>query len=128
MSSQVTKLIESREDIELMVNSFYEKVRQDPLIGPKFNEIAKVDWAKHLPKMYSFWSDLLLGTEEYRGRPFPPHVPLDLFEDHFARWVELFNKTVDEHFHGLKAHEVKFRAQSIAMNFRLNLEMLRSQK
>lgn len=115
------KLIEDRQDIELLVNSFYDKVRRDELIGPIFNEVAKVDWNEHLPKLYNFWSDLLLGSDEYRGRPFPPHIPLNLKPDHFVRWLELFFATVDEHFVGAKADEVKSRAYRIAQNFMINL-------
>lgn len=115
------RLIESRQDIELLVNSFYDKVRKDELIGPIFNDVAKVDWQEHLPKLYNFWSDLLLGSDDYRGRPFPPHIPLDLQPDHFVRWLELFFATVDEHFYGPKADEVKARAHRIAHNFMINL-------
>lgn len=122
------KNIESIEDIQKMVNEFYDAVKADPLIGPKFTEVAKVDWDKHLPKMYQFWSDLLLGTEEYRGRPFPPHLRLDLTAEHFSRWVSLFHQVVNRHFHGLKADEVKFRAQLIAMNFQTNIQYIREQQ
>lgn len=121
-SSDVAKKpIETRQDIELLVNSFYDKVKKDELIGPIFNEVAKVDWEEHLPKLYNFWSDLLLGSDAYRGRPFPPHIPLNLKPDHFVRWLELFFATVDEHFIGDKAQEVKSRAYRIAQNFMINL-------
>lgn len=122
------KNIESIEDIQKMVNDFYDAVKADPLIGPKFTEVAQVDWDKHLPKMYLFWSDLMLGTEEYRGRPFPPHLRLDLTAEHFSRWVSLFHQVVNKNFHGLKADEVKFRAQTIAMNFQTNIQMIRQQQ
>jgi truncated hemoglobin YjbI len=34
---------QSREDIEIIVGKFYEKVKLDPLIGPVFLEQTKVD-------------------------------------------------------------------------------------
>ncbi|WP_367274609.1 group III truncated hemoglobin [uncultured Lutibacter sp.] len=49
------KDINNREDIELLVNKFYEKVKVDETIGYIFNEIANINWDKHLPKMYDFW-------------------------------------------------------------------------
>ena len=49
------KAINNREDIELLVNKFYEKVKVDETIGYIFNEIANINWDKHLPKMYDFW-------------------------------------------------------------------------
>ncbi len=121
------KLIESRQDIQLLVDSFYEKVRQDNLIGPIFTEVAKVDWNEHLPKLYSFWSDLLLGEDSYRGRPFPPHIPLNLQPGHFERWLYLFIETVDQHFFGAKADEAKNRALRIAQNFMANISMIQRQ-
>lgn len=117
------RFIESRTEIELLVNSFYDKVKQDALIGPIFNETAKVDWNEHLPKLINFWEDLLLGTNKYNGRPFPPHIPLNLKIEHFERWLQLFSKTIDENFYGLKADEAKARALRIAQNFSINLRL-----
>jgi len=118
------KPIETREDIQLLVDSFYAKVRKDGLIGPIFNDVAKVNWDEHLPKLYNFWADLLLGEDTYRGRPFPPHMKLNLQHGHFERWLRLFTETVDEHFIGLKASEAKARALRIARNFMINLSLL----
>lgn len=118
------KPIETRQDIQLLVDSFYAKVRQDSLIGPVFNDVAQVNWDEHLPKLYDFWSDLLLGEDSYRGRPFPPHIPLNLQPSHFERWLTLFIQTVDENFVGMKADEVKNRALRIARNFMANLSLI----
>ena len=117
-------IIESRKDIIQIVDSFYEKVRKDELIGPIFNDVAKVNWEEHLPKLYNFWEDLLLGTNNYNGRPFPPHTPLNLRPEHFERWLYLFTTTVDEKFSGLKAEEMKARALRIASNFSFNLGLI----
>ena len=116
------KQIESRDEIQTLVHEFYAKVRKDALIGPIFEDVAKVDWDEHLPKLVNFWSDLLLGEDTYRGRPFPPHIPLNLQAQHFERWLTLFLQTVDENFYGLKADEVKKRALGIARNFMINLQ------
>ncbi|KHD87713.1 MAG: SEC-independent protein translocase TATC [Bdellovibrio sp. ArHS] len=116
--------IENRDDIQLLVDEFYAKVRQDPYIGPVFTEIAQVDWDEHLPKLYDFWADLLLGDDTYRGRPFPPHIKLNLQQGHFEQWLRLFTQTVDENFVGLKAAEAKSRALRIARNFMMNLSLL----
>lgn len=113
--------IETRVQIIQIVDSFYNKVRADELIGPIFNDVAKVDWDEHLPKLYNFWEDLILGSENYVGRPFPPHVLLDLKPEHFERWLKLFIGTIDQKHSGLKADEMKNRAYRIAYNFSLNL-------
>jgi hemoglobin len=53
--------ITTREDIIILVNAFYDGIKAHALLGPIFNEIAQVNWETHLPKMYSFWSSILLG-------------------------------------------------------------------
>lgn len=118
------KALETRDDIKLLVDTFYAKVRQDSLIGPIFTDVAKVNWDEHLPKLYKFWADLLLGEDTYRGRPFPPHMKLNLIPSHFEQWLRLFVATVDENFVGLKAEEAKGRALRIARNFMINLNLL----
>jgi hemoglobin len=118
--------ISSKKDIQIMVDSFYAKVRKDPLIGPIFNDEAKVNWNEHLPKLYNFWEDLLFGTQNYHGRPFPPHLKFDLQVHHFEKWVSLFILTVDEHFVGKKAEEAKARALRIAENFLQNIRFIKA--
>lgn len=105
------------EHIRLMVNTFYNKVEADKLLGPVFNDVAQVDWDSHLPVMYSFWENLLLGTARYSGRPFPKHAPLPINPAHFMQWINLFEATVDELFAGEKAEEAKGRARAIALVF-----------
>lgn len=118
------QLLEGRPQIILLVDSFYAKVRADELIGPIFNEQAQVNWEEHLPKLYSFWEDLLFGTANYHGRPFPPHLKFNLKIEHFERWLSLFSQTVDDHFYGQKAEEAKARAQRIGQNFLQNIKNL----
>jgi hemoglobin len=113
--------ITSREDIKLLVDSFYDKVKVDGLIGPVFSH---VDWPHHLPIMYNFWSSMLLGDQSYRGNPFQKHLPLPIQPRHFERWLQLFRQTVDEHFAGDKASEVKSRAESIAGIFQSRMGLL----
>ncbi|SEW23387.1 group III truncated hemoglobin [Chitinophaga arvensicola] len=109
--------IANRTDIALLVDSFYDKVKADDLIGYIFNDIAKVDWAKHLPTMYDFWEGLLLDGENYKGNAMAPHFKLNqlipLQPQHFDRWLQLFEATVAENFTGDKAALAVTRARSI---------------
>jgi hemoglobin len=110
-----------RDDIKILVDRFYDKVKDDSLLGPVFNH---VDWPHHLPIMYDFWSSMLLGDQTYRGNPLQKHMHLAINEDHFNRWLHLFTQTVDENFQGEKAEEVKMRAQSIAGIFQLKMGII----
>jgi len=109
------------DDVRTLIDAFYQKVRADDVIGFVFNDIAKVDWPKHLPRMYAFWEFLLLGGENYQGNPMEPHRALHekipLQKEFFDRWVELFTQTVDENFAGLNAEEAKNKARLIAMTW-----------
>ena len=55
--------IQTKDDIQKLVDSFYEKVNRDELLSPIFNEIAKVNWAEHLPIMYDFWNTNITGEK-----------------------------------------------------------------
>ena len=103
--------IANRQDIQLLVDNFYEKVQADELLAPVFSH---VNWPHHLPIMYDFWSSMLLGDQTYRGNPFQKHLPLPIQPRHFERWLALFRQTVKENFSGEKADEVVLRAESIA--------------
>ncbi|PSL49833.1 hemoglobin [Chitinophaga niastensis] len=109
--------IANRNDIALLVDSFYEKVKEDELIGFIFNDVAKVDWPQHLPIMYDFWENLLLDTGSYGRNAMDPHFRLNklipLQPEYFDRWLQLFEATVGEHFTGEKATLAVTRARSI---------------
>ena len=111
------KDIATEQDIKLLVDSFYDRVNKDEVLGPIFNDLAKVDWEDHLPTMYSFWTTMLFRKPVYKGQPWPKHMVLPLRKEHFERWISLFSQTVDEHFAGPKANEAKSAALSIADTF-----------
>lgn len=113
--------ISNRQDIQTLVNNFYEKVQADELLAPVFSH---VNWPHHLPIMYDFWSSMLLGDQSYRGNPFQKHLSLPIQPRHFERWLELFRQTVKENFSGEKADEVVLRAESIAGIFQHRMGLI----
>jgi|LakMenEpi03Aug12_release.lakeMendotaPanAssembly.Ray.scaffolds.fasta_scaffold82643_2 hemoglobin len=120
--------ISSPSDIKTLVDRFYDKVNQDEILSPIFNEIMQVNWDTHLPIMYQFWGSLLLGEHSYTGNPMQKHIEISkivpLGEKEFARWLELFNQNIDEHFTGPKAEEAKLRASNIARLMEFNLSSI----
>ena len=109
--------IRNRKDIEKLVNAFYDKVKKDDTIGYLFNDIAKVNWELHLPKMYDFWENILFYSGNYSGSPMVVHKELHqkstMNQNHFQHWNDLFSQTVDSLFEGIKANEIKERASNI---------------
>ena len=110
--------IENSKDVEQLINSFYDKVKQDDVIGFIFNDVAKVNWEKHLPVMYDFWESVIFSINTYSGNPMEVHMHLNrrvqLAKEHFERWLKLFTGTVDELFEGKNANIAKEKAISIA--------------
>ena len=114
----VCRDLTDRSDIERLVNTFYEKVRGDDLLGFIFNDVAKTDWSAHLPKMYAFWETMVFRTGGYLGSPLIAHarlVPLTAMgRPQFDRWLAVFTATVDELFAGEKAEHIKSAASDMA--------------
>ena len=118
--------LQNRTDIEKLIDTFYSDVKTDPVIGHFFNEVIELDWDHHIPLICDFWESVLFATGGYRGNVIKKHIQLDrkssLEENHFQRWLELFNRTVDQLFAGLKAEEVKTRADLMAKLMRFKID------
>jgi hemoglobin len=94
-----TRDLDSPDEIAEMVGRFYQDVAEDDLLGPMFNDVARVNWSEHLPKLTAFWCRALLGIEGYVGNPFRAHALVNgqapFTVDHFERWLELFHDAVE---------------------------------
>ena len=101
-----------------MVRRFYSDVAQDDLLGPMFNEVARVDWSEHLPKLTDFWCRILLSTPGYQGNPLRAHQVVHAKRPftaaHFQRWLDLFFETVELGWVGPNAERVKAFATKVA--------------
>lgn len=119
------KDIVGKEELEILMNEFYNKAKADPVLGKMF---AHVNWEKHLPLMYAFWENTLFYTGGYFGNPLKIHQdfhqkhPLSL--EHFKRWEELFVETVNENFEGETAELAKQRGLSISMVMQVKILQL----
>jgi len=114
------KDITKREDIELLIGRFYERMIDDPVIGFFFTYYAKIDLKSHLPVISDFWETVLFQKPVYEGGAQAMNVHLDLNKkvrfknQHFTRWLFLFHRSVDELFEGPTAVKAKERSASIA--------------
>ncbi|MEA3425114.1 MAG: group III truncated hemoglobin [Bacteroidota bacterium] len=120
------KDILSLDDVKVLVDRFYERVRNDALLGPIFEQRIQDRWPAHLAKMYAFWQTVLLEEHTYDGAPFPPHAQLPVEHRHFEQWLQLFTSTADELFEGDKNEEAKWRAARMADLFERRIEHHRS--
>jgi hemoglobin len=119
------KDIETRADIELLMQVFYNKALTDETIGYFFTEVVPLNMEVHIPLIVDFWETVLLGKAAYKGNVMQVHQhihSLSAFkEEHFARWVSLFQQTVNELYSGDHAELAKQRAESIATLMRIKL-------
>ena len=116
------KDIQTRDDVFLLVSSFYEKVRKDEVLGPFFNDAIK-DWDAHLERLTTFWESSLFMSrkleQKYSGNPLEIHVKVDKENDHaitelhFGIWLNLWYQTIEELFEGDYAENAKRRARKM---------------
>lgn len=112
------KEIENREDVSLIVRTFYTKVRSDETLGPLFNTII-TDWEEHLEKLTNFWFMQLFGGKMYSGNPIRIHQEVDNQSDHqvtayhFGTWLNLWFETIEPDFIGENANILKRRARKM---------------
>jgi len=122
------KDIASREDVDLLVRSFYQKVRKNEMLGYIFNDVIKIDWDYHIPILVDFWETILLDTNSYQRNAMAEHFKVNqkikLLPEHFTTWLSLFDTTVDQHFKGDKADLAKKRAHSIAQIMQLKIQQI----
>ncbi len=122
------KDIESRDDLLLLVQQFYEKLLADPSISYLFTDVAKIDILHHLPVLVDFWDMVLFQADTYRKNALQLHLNLHrqspITKEHFETWLKYFSKTVDELFEGEKAFLAKERALSIATVMQVRIAQL----
>ena len=114
--------IQDRDDVFLLVDTFYTKVRAHDILGPFFNETIK-DWDAHLQRLTTFWETSLFMTrkleQKYYGNPLEAHVKVDkqfhnsITELHFGIWLNLWYETLDELFIGEVTENAKRRSRKM---------------
>tara|TARA_R110000868_G_scaffold44708_2_gene149029 strand:- start:5108 stop:5497 length:390 start_codon:yes stop_codon:yes gene_type:complete len=112
------KELEKREDVSLLVHTFYTKVRADKVLSPIFNGII-TDWESHLELLTDFWETQLFLKRKYHGNPIKAHNEVDdkmnqgITPEHFGLWLNLWFATIDELFIGDTAFIAKNRARQM---------------
>ena len=112
--------------ISSFVDRFYDRVRDDELLGPIFAERIG-DWPTHLEQMKRFWRSVLHNSGEFNGSPMRKHVAIDgLEERHFMRWLILFRETLrDGETHAEATDHVGSKARTIAESLLTGIKLQR---
>ncbi|PHZ85529.1 group III truncated hemoglobin [Paremcibacter congregatus] len=115
----------TEDNIVQLVDRFYEEIRQDSLLGPIFQRVIGDQWDQHMPKMYAFWSSVMLKTGRYKGRPVPTHMKIGPLEpQHFTHWLALFRHVAESLF--VKDVAAQFVSKSEMIAESLQLAIFRS--
>jgi dephospho-CoA kinase len=112
--------LNNREDIAFLVHSFYERILNDEMLAPFFKTL---NFEKHLPKMIDFWCFVLLGETGYSTNVVEKHIHMPLNAEHFERWLEIFNNTLDDYFEGENVEIAKQRAFTIAWTTKSKMKL-----
>ena len=126
------KDIRNQDDLYLLVDEFYKKLRADPAISYIFTDVVKIKILEHLPILVTFWSQAILGTEGYTKNLTQIHLDINAKElltpELFKIWLNHFYTTVDENFKGEKAEQIKTQALSIATIMQIKIAQQKGEK
>ncbi len=129
--STTKTVITNRDDISVLVRTFYGKIRKDAVLGTIFNTII-TDWEAHLELLTDFWESQLFLKRKYHGNPVTAHQEVDakmnnsITSAHFGLWLNLWFETIDELFEGETAWIAKNRAQKMSTMLFLHIYQERS--
>lgn len=109
--------LENRADVAVVVHNFYDKVREDEILGPIFNTVI-TDWEEHLDKLVTFWDMNLFGGKAYTGNPIEAHQHVDRVAGpiepyHFGIWLNLWFETINALYEGDNADVLIRRARKM---------------
>ncbi|PCH53017.1 MAG: hypothetical protein COC22_03265 [Flavobacteriaceae bacterium] len=125
------KDISNRQDIYLLVKTFYVRLMNDDLVAHFFEDFTNpILLEEHLQTLVDFWDNVLFYSGGYRKNAMLPHLKLQETKPfstrHFKCWLSNFNLTIDELFEGEIAHAAKTRALSIATVMEIKINELKN--
>lgn len=103
-----------RPGLERLLSRFYERARNDALLGPIFGAHIH-DWDSHLQTVANFWSNHTGGPVLYRGG-MGRHLRLGLQPEHFERWLALWRENAEIETGPACAGELHAIARHVASN------------
>jgi hemoglobin len=108
-----------------LVETFYARVRKDPLLAPVFAKVG--NWDEHLARLRAFWSSVVLMSGRYHGQPMQAHFPLSIELRHFDRWLARFEQTAGDVCPPAAAATFMEKARRIADSFEMAMATRRGQ-
>ena len=110
-------------DIRLLVDTMYDHILSDDLLGPVFSGIENVE--SHKEALCNYWRDVLLDEKYTAKDPLTKHEDLQLNAQHFTRRLTLFFETLDGLFAGPNCEKAKVIVIKKSEEFQNRLEIPR---
>jgi len=104
----------TKDSISLLVDELYLRIEKDELLSPYF---VGTDWPIHKSRMIAFWSFILLEEPGYVNNVFDAHRSMVLGEEHFKRWLMLFEESINANFTGPRCDFAIERARMLCITF-----------
>lgn len=126
------KDIQTRADIILLIETFYQYSFEDERLGAIFKHISPLNLDTHIPLVADFWEGILFDVFTYKGNVTEKHFSVNdktpLTKIDFDLWFSYWSKAIDDLFEGEIADKAKYRANSIANIMSYKMDFINQQK
>lgn len=113
------KDIKNEKQIREVILLFYELIKKDRVLKIYFKSFDDQAWQNHLTSMTSFWSNIVLFSEDYEGNPMLTHYSINELKKltplAFERWLAVFEQAVTHKFEGKHVDIMLEKAKNIAV-------------
>lgn len=96
--------LDSPQNIDIFVASFYEKLLSDDVMAPLFLRDAGIEVTTHLSTISLYWQKMLWGDKQYATNMMSKHRAIHAKSgftvEHYDRWLGYFEQTVRGSFAG----------------------------
>jgi len=104
LALDLTLDLDTPQNIDSFVASFYEKLLKDDIMAPIFLSDANIDVSAHLPTISLYWQKMLWGDRQYDTNMMKKHRAVNVKKRfktmHYQRWIGYFEQTAKESFAG----------------------------
>lgn len=117
----------TRENLHMLVYTFYERALKDAQIGSIFaiefgEDMGESEWQEHIALLVNFWESVFTNPRAYNGDPYGPHFTIvNLKKEYFQTWVSLFAQTAFEIYTPNVAKRFEQKAKEFAKEFIIRL-------
>lgn len=121
------KDISTREDILLIMRTFYDKLLSDDKINYFFTKYSHVDQHldEHLDLLCNFWEQALFLKGGYSNNMFQIHKDIrdksPFLKEHYDIWLDYLYDSINNHFEGKSAEQMKKMAVNMATVLKIKL-------